>query len=73
MHVSDWPGACHCGTCLGAIFAGARGRFGIVNVNAMQKRPADLPPPEVKGYGTETPEPRRTRREQRWTPVTGVV
>jgi hypothetical protein len=63
----------NCGIYLGAIFASARGRFGIVNVNTMKNRPADLPPPEVKDYGTETPEQRAARRAQRWTPVAGAV
>jgi hypothetical protein len=27
----------------------------------------------VKDYGTETPEQRAARREQRWTPVAGAV
>ena len=62
-----------CGIYLGAIFASARGRFGIVNVNTMQHRPAGLPSPEIKDYGTESPEQRAARREQRWTPVTGAV
>jgi hypothetical protein len=63
----------NCGIYLGAIFASARGRFGIVNINAMKNRPAGLPPPEVKDYGTETPEQRAARREQRWTPVAGAA
>lgn len=63
----------NCGTYLGAIFTSARGRYGIVNVNTMHNRPADLPPPEVKDYGTESPEQRAARREQRWTPVVGAV
>ena len=63
----------NCGIYLGAIFTSARGRFGIVNVNTMRNRPADLPPPEVKDYGVESPDQRTARREQRWTPVTGAV
>jgi hypothetical protein len=63
----------NCGIYLGAIFTSARGRFGIVNVNAMQHRPAGLPPPEAKDYGTESVEQRAARREQRWTPVAGAV
>jgi hypothetical protein len=63
----------NCGIYLGAIFASARGRFGIINVNTMQNRPAGVPPPEVKDYGIETAEQRAARREQRWTPVAGAV
>lgn len=63
----------NCGIYLGAIFTSARGRFGIVNVNAMQNRPAGLPPLEAKDYGTESVEQRAARREQRWTPVAGAV
>ncbi len=63
----------NCGCYLGAIFPGSRGRVGIVNVNAMKNRPADLPPAEIKDYDAETLEQRAARREQRWTPVAGAV
>jgi hypothetical protein len=65
-----------CGTCgvyLGAVVATPRGRFGIVNVNAMRSRPAGLPPAEPKDYAAETAEQRIARRERRWTPVAGAV
>jgi hypothetical protein len=73
QHITDSLICRNCGVYLGAVVATARGRFGIVNINAMSNRPAGLPPAELKDYGNETAEQRSARREQRWTPVTGAV
>jgi hypothetical protein len=72
-HITDSLICRICGVYIGAIVATARGRFGIVNTNAMRNRPTGLPPAELKDYGNETAEQRSARREQRWTPVTGAV
>jgi hypothetical protein len=73
QHVTDSLVCRNCGVYLGAVIGTARGRFGIVNINAMRNRPAGLLPAELKDYGTETAEQRIARREQRWTPVAGAV
>lgn len=63
----------NCGVYLGAVISTGRGRFGIVNVNALRGRPAGLPAAVAADYGSESVEQRVARREQRWTPVVGAV
>jgi hypothetical protein len=59
----------NCGVYLGAVISTGRGRFGIVNLNAMRDRPSGLPEPAATDYGSESAGERIARREQRWTPV----
>ena len=58
----------HCGVYLAAVLTSARGQFATLNVNAMQPLP-DLPQAGPVSYEGESGEQRKTRREQRWTPV----
>jgi hypothetical protein len=59
-----------CGVYVGAQMA-AEGRvFGIVNVRALAERPLELPVAVAISYDGETGAERRSRRMQRWTPVT---
>lgn len=62
-----------CGVYLGAAMSTARGRFAIVNVNALREPPAALAAPIPMVYEDESIEQRITRREQRWTPLIGAV
>jgi hypothetical protein len=62
-----------CGVYLGAVISTARGRFGIVNAAVLRDAPVELPAAVAMNYGSETAEERIARREQRWTPVVGVV
>lgn len=62
-----------CGVYVGAVIVTPRGRFGIVNVNALQPVPDGVPAPQAMNYDGESPERRTARREQRWSPVTGSV
>jgi hypothetical protein len=60
-----------CGVYLGAVIATPRGRFGIININALQPQPAGLPQPKAVSYEAEDALGRTARRETRWTPITG--
>jgi hypothetical protein len=61
----------NCGVYIGAVISSGRGRFAIVNVNALRDRPGALPAPTTADYGSESVDQRIARREQRWTPVVG--
>jgi hypothetical protein len=61
-----------CGVYLGAQIATPNGRFGIINVNALQPR-AGLPQPQAVSYDGESELERTARREARWTPIAGGI
>lgn len=61
-----------CGVYIGAIIETARGRFGIVNVNALEHIPGGVSPAVPMEYGSESLEERTARREGRWSPVRGA-
>src|SRR5882672_2784603 len=63
----------NCGVYLGAVIDSPSGRFGIINVNALRLIPSALPVPKSMDYDSETSEQRIARRQQRWSPVIGVV
>lgn len=58
-----------CGVYVGAMITTANGRYGIINVNALDPRPAELSSPQPISYATEVESERIGRREQRWTPL----
>ncbi len=58
-----------CGVYLGAVIATERGRFGIVNLNALAEAPPSLGPATPVRYDDEARSDRVDRREQVWTPV----
>jgi hypothetical protein len=62
-----------CGVYIGAVIETARGRFGIINVRALRPILPEVAPAVPIDYGVETSEQRIARREQRWSPVTGVL
>ena len=66
---ADFLVCARCGVYIGAVIATASGRYGIVNVNALQAVPPDLPEPVAMEYGSESKDARITRRETVWTPV----
>jgi hypothetical protein len=72
LRTADFLLCRRCGDYIGALIGTRRGRFGIVNVNALRPLPDGLPAPIAVDYGEETSEQRVARREQRWTPVTGA-
>jgi hypothetical protein len=62
-----------CGVYIGALMETPRGRFGIVNVNALRPVPSELAPAVPMDYGSESREQRIARREQRWSPVVSAA
>jgi len=58
-----------CGVYIGAMIETASGRYGIVNLNALQPIPPGLPEPLAMEYGAESKGERIARREAVWTPV----
>lgn len=58
-----------CGVYLGAFISTQQGAYGIVNINALQPVPAELPDAVAAVYDEETAERRIARRRERWTPV----
>lgn len=62
-----------CGVFLGATIAAARGRYGIINVNALTALPALIAQPQRMSYEGESVAERSLRRAQRWTPIHGGI
>ena len=61
-----------CGVYIGAVIETDEGRFGIVNTHALASEPEDIADVEPISYDGEDTGGRVSRREERWTPVTGV-
>jgi hypothetical protein len=61
-----------CGVYLGALLSSSQGHFATLNVNTIQAA-LDVPAPVPVSYDAESLEQRQSRREARWTPVTGAV
>ena len=66
---ADFLVCSQCGVYIGAMIETARGRFGIINVNALNPVPVGVAAPVAMEYGAESPKQRIARREQRWSPV----
>jgi hypothetical protein len=58
-----------CGVYLGAVMRSDRGSFGIINVRVLYSLLDRLLEPERMNYDNEQLVERRTRRENRWTPI----
>jgi hypothetical protein len=71
LRTAEFLVCAQCGVYLGALIATPKGRFGIINVNALQPRPPDLPQMQAVSYEGESEFERTARREARWTPITG--
>ncbi len=61
-----------CGVYIGALIETPRGRFGIININALRPIPSGLSEPIAMEYGSESKEHRIARRELRWSPATAA-
>jgi hypothetical protein len=72
QRTADFLVCSQCGVYIGALIETARGRFGIVNVNALDPVPVEVAAPVPMEYGAESHEQRIARREQRWSPVSGA-
>ena len=73
LGTADYLICARCGVYVAAVITSSRGRFATINVNALSPSAMDLPDAQPISYEHETPAQRIARREQRWTPVTGVV
>ena len=68
---ADFLICAQCGVYIGAAITTGRGRYGIVNINAMRPVPAGLAQPQPMSYEGENETQRAERREARWTPIVG--
>jgi len=62
----------NCGVYIGAVIETDKGRFGIINTHALQPQPDKLSGPAPISYDSEVTGGRVTRREERWSPVSGI-
>src|ERR1700676_217391 len=67
MRTADFLICRRCGVYVGATFAAATGRFGIVNLRTLRHMPDALPSPASMHYDDQSPAARALRREARWT------
>lgn len=68
--ITDFILCRNCGAYLGALMQSGEGAYGVINVRILlgsRDRLRDAPPMD---YEAESTAERRTRREERWTPVT---
>jgi hypothetical protein len=72
-YTADFLVCSRCGVYIGAMIQTARGRFGIINVNALDPVPVEVAAPVAMEYGAESQEQRIARRERRWSPVTAGI
>ena len=72
LKTADFLVCKRCGVYIGAVIATAQGRFGIVNTHALDTTPRNIAEVGAISYESENEQGRISRREQRWTPVTGV-
>jgi hypothetical protein len=61
-----------CGVYLGAVITSSGRQFATLNINTIRPAP-DVPEAQPVSYDEESTDQRRTRREERWTPVEGSV
>jgi hypothetical protein len=69
---TDFMVCTHCGVYLAALLTSSRGQFATLNINTIYTE-LDTPQAVPVWYDGEPLEERRSRREERWTPVTGAV
>ena len=62
----------NCGVYIGAVIETDKGKFGIINTQALQPQPDNLAGPAPISYDNEVTGGRVARREERWSPVSGV-
>jgi hypothetical protein len=69
QRTADFLLCAQCGVYIGAVIDTPRGRFGIINVNALEPVPAGLADAARVIYDSESTDERVARRETRWTPL----
>ena len=65
---SDFLVCGDCGTYVAALLTSSRGQFATLNINTIPG-PLNAPEAQPVSYDGESVEEKRSRREQRWTPV----
>jgi len=73
LKTADFLVCGRCGVYLGAQIETARGAFGIINALALAPVPDELPAAAPADHSSENTGERVTRREERWTPLAGLV
>ena len=72
LRTADFLVCRKCGVYLGAVLTSSRGQFATLNINTLRE-PLAFEKMAAVSYDEESTEERQQRREQRWTPVTGVA
>jgi hypothetical protein len=72
LRTADFLLCRQCGVYIGAIIESPAGRFGIINTHALESIPDDIAEVGAISYDDEDVPGRISRREERWTPVSGV-
>jgi len=72
LRTADFLLCGQCGVYIGAVIETNDGRFGIINTHALAEQPENLAGTQPMSYDSEDTGDRVGRRQQRWTPVTGV-
>ena len=73
LRTADFLICRECGVYVGAVMTSGDRTFGIINVNALEPTPVDLPAPRAMDYDGEDVERRARRREERWSPAQLVL
>lgn len=73
LKTADFLVCRRCGVYIGAQIETPRGAFGTLNTRTLVPAPASLPAALPADYDSESTTDRITRREQRWTPLDGVI
>lgn len=72
LKTADFLVCRRCGIYVGAVISSAQGRFGIINTHALETTPENIAKVGAISYDGEDTAGRVSRREERWTPVSGV-
>jgi len=72
LRTADFLLCRNCGVYIGAVIEVGSDRFGIVNTHSLTPVPGNIADVAPISYDGEDTSGRISRREERWTPVTGV-
>ena len=72
LRTADFLLCRNCGVYIGAVIETGSGCFGIVNTHSLTPLPENIAGVAPISYDSEDTSGRVSRREERWTPVTGV-
>lgn len=72
LRTADFLLCRRCGVYVGAVITAPGGAFGIINTHALEAVPGDIAAVAAISYDNEDVQARSSRREARWTPVSGV-